>query len=202
MKVRGGRSLVGFGVWAACLGLNPAMAAAPAPVPTVADGALDQERVQLSREIIALAYPVETREGLFFGTMDSLLAQMRGAMQPSLLNDRAALAIVNEAVDRMIASGKVILARRIPGIMEAYAKAYAREFSREELLVLRDFVRTPTGRHFMARSTAILNDPDFKAQNQDYIRELMPLVESTQKELRERLIQHFRDHPPAPSKRT
>lgn len=184
-------------------GVSPVWAeAAPEPEPAsppaanAAAPAPDVERLRLGREIIDLGFPAEMREGMFLGSVDSMLGQVRKVQLAQFANAPAVKALLDEAIDGMIAQIKPIITRNIPMFMEAYAKAYAREFTREELSELRAFVATPTGRHFMARSTQILDDPDFKAANEAYLREVNPVMQNGQKALLDKLLTHFRDHPP------
>lgn len=197
-RVRGGlRGALGALLLAAG-GVGPAWAqapaapdATPAPAPTP-----DAERLRLGREIIDLGFPAKMREGMFFGSVDSMLGQLRKVQFAQFANDPAVKALLDEAIDGMVAEIKPIIRRNIPMFMDAYARAYAREFTREELVELRAFVATPTGRHFMARSTHVLEDPDFKAANEAYLRELNPIMQNGQKALLDKLLTHFREHPP------
>ncbi|MFT3968456.1 MAG: DUF2059 domain-containing protein [Sphingobium sp.] len=166
----------------------------------VAPAPLDPERLQLGREIVDLGFPEEERQAMFFGSVDSMIEQLSKVQLAQFADEPAVKTMVEEGVEGMVADIKPIIARNIPMFMESYAKAYAREFTRDELIELRAFVTTPTGRHFMSRSTQILNDPDFKASYEAYLRELNPVLQAGQKALIEKLLIHFRDRPPQPAK--
>jgi hypothetical protein len=177
----------------ALMAQTPAPAAAAASVP-------DPERLKLGREIVDLSFPVATREAMFFQNVDAALEQIRRTQSASLANDPGAKAMVDQNVNEMIAEAKLVISRHIPLFMEAYARGYGREFSRDELLGIRTFVATPAGRHFVLRGAAILGGLDFKAQNESYLRELQPLMQARQRALQDKLLTYFRNHPPAPAK--
>lgn len=178
-----------------------ALAVMPAARPayaqdTAAASDVDPARLAIASDIVAIAFPVETREGIFNGAMDAMLSQMRGTMFASLKNDPGAEHIVSSHVDRFVAKGKTILKGHIPAMMDALAEAYSREFSVSELTELRAFASTPAGRHFLQRSSAVLSDPSFRAANENYMRDLQPQIEKMQTELVEELAVYFKDHQP------
>src|SRR5690606_3605589 len=99
---------------------------------------------------IDLGFPVETREAMFLKAVDSMTDQARQMQLAKLDNDPRAKAMVNDAIDRMVAMSRPVVARHVPHFMDAYAMGYAREFSLEDLTALRAFVATPTGQRFMS----------------------------------------------------
>ncbi|MEI5579229.1 DUF2059 domain-containing protein, partial [Streptomyces brasiliscabiei] len=91
-------------------------------------------------------FPLADREQTFFGAIDALLVQMRTVQLAQIQNEPGAATIINRKLDGFIAQGKVVLRAHIPALMDAMARAYAREFTRDELVDLRAFARTPAGR--------------------------------------------------------
>ena len=187
--------------------LSVALAFASAAVAAISGGAQAEEvaaptvalapaKLAIAHEIVTIAYPVETREAVFNGAMDAMLAQTRDSIFDSLKNDPGAEHIVVSKVDSFVAKGKSILKGHIPAMMDGLAMAYAREFSEAELKELRTFAQSPTGSHFLQRSSVVLSDPDFAAANQAYMRELQPAIEKMQKELVAELTAYFIEHPP------
>lgn len=175
----------------------PAPAGTPAPAVPVAVP-VDPERLAIATEVIDAGFPLADREQTFFGAIDALLVQMRTVQLAQIQNEPGAATIINRKLDGFIAQGKVVLRAHIPALMEAMARAYAREFTRDELVDLRVFARTPAGRHFFLRSSSILRDPDFAAANMAYARELQPSIARMREELTAELKAYFVEHPPKP----
>jgi len=55
----------------------------------------------------------------------------------------------------------------LPRLIEAYATAYARNFTSEELVEIRLFFETPTGRKYAQRSASLMSDPDIALWQRD-----------------------------------
>lgn len=192
--------------FAAAWAMQPASAAqAPAQAPASSSAApdgkenlagLDPERLRIAREIIDMGFPAEMREAMFLKAVDAMTDQARNVQLAKLNNDPQAKAMVNEAIDQMIAKARPVVARHVPAFMEAYARGYAREFSRDDLLALHAFVDTPAGRRFMSRSANILDDPAFRAANETFLHDLEPVMEAEQKALFDRLMKHLAENPP------
>ena len=69
-----------FKLLATCAGIFLAGFAIPAQAQTDNNSALvapDEENLAIAREIVDLGFPIETREAVFFATMDQLVAQIR-----------------------------------------------------------------------------------------------------------------------------
>lgn len=167
--------------------------------PAVAAANVDPVRLAIAREIVAIAFPEDKREGIFGSAMDATLEQMRATMFSSLKNDVGAEKIVNRKVDGFVAGSKVILRGHMQHLLDALAMSYTREFSEAELSELRSFAKTEAGRHFFQRSSAVMSDPSFKAANEAYMRDLMPSISKMQTELVEELTSYFRENPPKDS---
>lgn len=146
----------------------------------------------LASEIVAVAYPAEDREALFFSTMDQTVTQMRSAIAPSLpSNDPGAVAILDQWIDEYTAESKDVLRKHIPDIMAGMTEAYATIFTLEELRDILEFVRTPSGQRYFELSPAISGSKGFAEANQRYLDESMALVGPAQTELRKRLNEYL-----------
>ena len=181
-------------------GMSPALAQPATPTETAATAARtaapDERALALARDIVRIAYPEDKRRAMFFGTVDAMTSQMRGATMARFNNDPAAKAIMDRNLDRFIAASKPIIDRHIPDFMDAYAQGYAREFSVAELEQVLGFMKTPVGQQFLLRSTAIIGDPAFVAANQAYLRDLQPEMDRLRDQLTRELMEHFVKHPP------
>ena len=191
---------------AAGLGLATPAVAAPAPAapatasPAPVDPApVDPAALATAREIIRIGFPEDRRAAMFGNATDALSTQMRATMMRDLDNNPGAKAIVDRHLDAYLAKGKLVLAAHIPALMDAFAVAYAHEFSRAELADLLAFVRTPTGVHFLTRSASLLSDPAVAAANSAYLRELQPLIGRMRDEMLAELVPYLAAHPSAPA---
>ncbi|WP_408590823.1 hypothetical protein [Novosphingobium sp.] len=198
-----GRRVTALALLLSAMACTPvqAMAAGPATVPAASDpsAAPDPERLAIATEVIDQGFPAADREPMFFGAIDGLIAQLRTVHLAQIQNDPGAAAILNRKLDRYIAQAKDVLRTHIPALMGAMARAYSREFTKDELIQLRAFAATSAGRHFFLRSASLLRDPDFAAANVAYARELQPGLVRMRDELTAELKAYFMQHPPKPS---
>jgi len=165
--------------------------AAPAPV--------DPERLAIAREVVALAYPPEKRQAMMMGVVDSMMAQIRQAtFGPSgAPDDPGAQAIFERFVQRVRGQASRSVADASPALFDAFARAYARMFTRDELVQIRAFVATPAGAKYVERSSNLLADPDVARANTAYIAGYLAAVKPIQEELVRELTDYFAKRPPA-----
>lgn len=162
-----------------------ASAAEQEPAPPAAPSAAE---IALAREIVALGYPEDTREALFFATMDESVIQLRAAIASSLPeDDPGAIAILDAWIADYTQASKDVLRKHIPDIMAGMVEGYATIFTPEELTDILAFVRTPSGRRYFELSPAISSSARFAAANERYADELSALLPPAQAELRARL---------------
>jgi len=113
----------------------PSVAQGPGPAPAMPVQP-DAGNLAIAQEIVALAYPAESRQAMFMRFTDSLAAQMRGAIFPE--TGGPADAGLQAIMERYLARVRVITQQTIsegtPALFDAYARAYARQFSREDLV--------------------------------------------------------------------
>ena len=140
------------------------------------------ERQALSQEILAISYPVETREAMFAAVVDQLETQMMAAVSDDIKDD-GAREIVSRFQRDLSQEQRAILNRHIPLLMDAWARSYAEVFSAEELRDILAFVETDTGRTFMLRSVEVMSEPHFAAANQAFMNEAMSAAQQRLPEL-------------------
>lgn len=102
-----------------------------------------------------------------------MLDSMMGSMLSGIMDSNAKLREAFETVPEM----KPIFAKfverqrtlamndirdNMPGLIDAYAHAYARQFSITELGSIEAFMSTEAGKKFAQRSAALLSDPDVR----------------------------------------
>jgi len=169
----------------------PALAQTPAPVSAVESS---PEKLALARAVIDLAYPPAERHTLFAGAVNAMLAQMKQASAGVAVNAAVKTMLdakLNSYTPRLVA----IIDAHTPDLIEGFAKAYAAEFSVQELNDLKAFFAKPAGRHFMTRSTWLLSSPPISEANQRYMTDVMSLTKVMQGEMQAQLNDYFTKHP-------
>lgn len=153
---------------------------------------IDPAKVEIARQIVDIGFPEESREAMFFGTMDQMTTQMREASLASVgVDDAGAIAILDEWIAEYIGDAKTILRSHIPSLMDGLARAYANTFTEQELIDVLAFVSTPSGQRFFELSPAIIAEPNFALANQAYMDEIMAGMPEAQGRLRDRLIEYL-----------
>lgn len=155
----------------------PAAARAPDP---------DPARLTLAREVIALAFPPERRRAMLVQISDTMMAQMRDGILRSAGTqlDAELQAILDRYMERVRTISNQINGDGAPETFEAMARAYARVFSRDELVQIRAFLATPAGAHYLQGSLDILGDPDVAEANRAQMARAFAAMEPLMTELR------------------
>lgn len=184
-----------LGAMIACgllLASTPGLAQGPPAAPAAQ---LDPANLALGNEIIELAFPPASRRAMLLGAVDTMMAQARaaaretsgGRLDPGLerIVDRH-IALLREVADRLIVE-------HTPPIFVAMARAYARNFTHDELLQIRAFVRAPAGAKYLQKSMELLADPDIAAANTAYMTQAFAVLEPLQAQLRRELEDYIRN---------
>lgn len=174
----------------------PALEAVASTAEPAPEAPLDPASLELSRGIIGKIIPPERQKAMFATVLDSMTKQ---ATDPLLdeFDDPAMIEILNRHLDTYKAQALVILDRQMPNLLEAFARAYTREFSIDELRELSAFANSPTGEHYLSRSAALLSDPDFAKANSAYIAEIYTLLPDLTKGIKDDIDAYYAEHPEA-----
>ena len=152
------------------------------------DAAMAPEKLGIAREIVDTGFPEGTREAIFFSAIETMTAQMRDGLKSNYpKSDPEAEAIMNDWLAEWVETGKTIVVRHIPALMDAQAKGYAELFTLEELQDIRAFVATESGQRYLQLSPSVMATPAFAEANQAYIQEIGAAFPAAQAELIERL---------------
>jgi hypothetical protein len=176
---------------------SAAQSPAAAPAAAAAPAELDPEQVALAEEVVTLAFPPERRQAMFASVMESMMAQMRSAVfDSSGLHDPGVEPILDRFLARIQAQGARSIAAASPALFKAIARAYARAFTRDELIQIRTFIATPTGAKYLQRSSEMLSDPDVAKANTDYMQRFLTDVQPLQAEFLREVTAYYEKHPP------
>ena len=183
-----------FKLLATCAGIFLAGFAIPVQAQTDNNSALvapDEENLAIAREIVDLGFPIETREAVFFATMDQLVAQIRqSSLQAYDLESEenaGIIVILDEWIVEYVDETKVVLRSHIPSLMEGLAASYAVMFTRQELQDIRTFVSSPSGQRYFELGSAVIGEAHFANANQQYMNEVQAQMPAAIAELRIRL---------------
>ena len=186
---------------AACALLLAGVATAPcraqdAPPPPALTQT-ESENLELAQEVIDLAFPPDRRHALLSRVGDTMMAQVRNAALASVEGtlDAGEQQIIQHYLDRARAVSERTISERSPALFAALARAYARNFTHDELVQIRAFVATPAGAKYLERSADLLSDPDVAQANTAYMRSAFTLIEPLQGQLRQELTEYRAHHP-------
>ena len=172
--------------------VTAASAAAKAPTPITVDPA----KLALAREVIGTMFPAGSRDAMVAGMLNNVLQQFRaGTALPRGFDDPGLRAVMDNAIASVPARLKPILAEHLPRLWEAMARAYTREFSLAELRDIAAFARSPTGRHYLQRSPAVLGDGDVAAANSAYFGKVQDVSRQVRTEVTRDVNAYLASHP-------
>lgn len=175
--------------------LTISIPAAAAAQPAAQAQPVSPAKLAEAHAIIDIMFPPAQRGEMADKLMTEISDQMRPPMPPSLAADPGVRTIMNDYMTRVEEQEKPLLRRRLPDILDASAIAYTHEFSLAELKDVHAFAETPSGRHYLSRSTALLADPAVVKVNKSLVAEARATAESILPEFKEKLIAYFNAHP-------
>lgn len=174
-----------------------------APVAAQSD-AIDPERLTLGTTITAKLFPDGLYRKIMDGTLDQLMRSMTdqvgmlpiketlaaaglpadhlAKMEPATLDEITAI-IDPHFKERLSLLLEVVMPELIdfmttkePLIREGMAEAYAKRFTRDELIDINAFFDTSTGGKFAAQSTLVMTDPAVVGRMQSILPEMLKLM--------------------------
>ena len=159
----------------AAISASPAPSS-PAPQPAAASPAPSAAHLALARRYVALVRPSGTaiedmRSGIMAGAMGSV---GDGASDQQV-------AATRKQVEVVVARFEPVLRKRLPVIDEAYAAAYARNFTAAELQDLIAFASSPAGRKYHASIDMVDYDDAVVEAEEARDQELAPILEDLRK---------------------
>lgn len=180
------RKMIGLGgaLFAAAM-LSTGAAAQPA----------DQVKLVEARAVVAGVLPPEQRERMVQLAIDNLTGQIAASLDLDKIGDPGLVALFTDYRKDLIASAMPTVRANLPKIAEAMAVAYTHEFDLAELKDIHAFAQTPSGKHFLSRSSAILGDPTVAAVNTEYLRELQQAAAPTAEQFKAKIMAYFKAHP-------
>ncbi len=116
--------------------------------------------------------------------MDAIIDQARKNTEAlKVSDDKDFQAVVDRSIERMNQQMKASVSASVPDYFASFERAYARDFSREDLEAILAFVRTPAGQHYFERSPNLLKDADVQAAGQRMTAKLLAKLPEINREL-------------------
>lgn len=163
-----------------------------------AQPAVDAQELAEARSIIAVMFPPQQRDAQVRAMMADLTKQSSAAMDLDKLGSDPGLRKIFDTYLAGIPDKLMPLVREhFPRILEATAIAYTNEFTLEELRELNRFAATPTGAHYLSRSSALLGDPAVAAANTAYFAALRTVQQKEVESLRQQVMAYLKANPGA-----
>jgi hypothetical protein len=161
---------------------------------------LDPERLALANQVIGLSFPPENRRAMLARASDTMIAQARAAMAEAGGGalDAGMERIFQRFIDRMRALTDRVTAEHMDSIFSSLARAYARQFTGDELVQIRAFVSTPAGQQYVRRSLDMLSDPDVARANTAYMRSAFSAMQPLMADARRELDEYLQSQRPRP----
>jgi hypothetical protein len=175
-------ALISTAAWAAA----PEPAAAPAPaartVPSTeariaALPVPSAERLALARQVVDLTITQQK-------AADSFRAfEMEAATSyATAFYDAGDNAEIQAAVYRVLNKLEPTLQSQMPQVLDAYARAYAREFSADELKTMIAFAESLAGKHFLSQPDVLNNDWGVVGARQRVSNSMVPTLQEMEKD--------------------
>jgi hypothetical protein len=181
--------------WCLTVSMPAALAAQPTPAQAV-----DPAKFGEAQAIIAIMFPPAQRLQMLAKMQDDMLAQMRPLLPASLMADPGLKSIIEDYIVDAKARQRSVMEKRQPMLFEAMASAYTREFTLAELKEIHAFAQSPSGAHYLSRSTAIIGDPAVAKVNTAMFQDIHAATEAAIPELKEKVIAYLKAHPDVAAK--
>ena len=154
-----------------------------------------QAELAEARAILEIMLPPTQRQKMFDAMLDGFNAQFQRGLISDSVKDPGLKAILTESLDKSLAAQKPLLLKHVPALMDAMALAYSNEFSLAELKEIHAFATTPSGGHYLSRSTAIVGDPAVAKVNSAIFADSEMLALAIREELKDKIAAYLDAHP-------
>ncbi len=166
---------------------NPLIAIAQDAPSTATQEALDPVKLAAASQLLDTVMPPESREAMIAAMATPLMQNITGGMlnspelQKIFAEDSEIQNIFNRYIERERNQTIVKMQKELPNMISAMSRAYARQFSLQEMAEAKAFFSTSSGRAYMTKSIGIMADPDVAKWQQDMMSKMMlGLNDSTQ----------------------
>jgi hypothetical protein len=150
--------------------------------------------------IIAVMFPPAERQRMLDKMQSDVMAQMRPLLPAALMADPGLKTIIDSYIKEAMQRQRAIMQKHQPQLFEAMAAAYTHEFSLAELKDIHSFAESPSGAHYLSKSTAIVGDPAVAKVNTAMFADLHALTQAMMPDLKEKILAYLKAHPDVAAK--
>jgi hypothetical protein len=154
-------------------------AAAPAQPAAVPAAAPSAERLDLARKFVNAS--MSTDRYMDYVHMGATQAASEAIVNNADASDTPPEKVMAD-VDKVVAQMEPAMRAQLPKLFEAFAQAYAREFTADELRAMTAFAATPAGRHYLGNREFVLSDEGVMKAQMDLMESVAPILEGLQKQ--------------------
>lgn len=132
-----------------------------------------------ARALIDLIMPPAQRESMVNDMVLTMMKNLTGGlmqepkMQSVIAEHPKMETIFENFIDRQQTKALAMMQKNLPGMITAMQRAYARQFTVQQLEDITVFFATPTGQVYARNSTNIMADPDVAAWQRNSMQESM-----------------------------
>ena len=152
---------------------------------------VDRQSFATALQVVQAILPPSEADTMMKQMINAIVPQFQAGFGPEL-DDPGLQAILDKRMATISTVLMPVISKHIPSMSNAMACAYVREFSPAELAELLTFSKTPTGRHYLLKSTSMVGDPSVVAANQAYFADLKPAAEAFGEEVRQDVSEYRR----------
>jgi hypothetical protein len=155
----------------------------------------DPAKMAEAQAVVAGVMPPEQRDQMVEQATRDLTGQIAASLDLDEIGDDGLVALFNAYRKDVMTAVMPTVHANMPKLSDAIAVAYTHEFSLAELKDIRAFAQTPSGKHYLSRSSAILGDPAVAAANTAYLRDVQKASAPTLEAFKAKVIAYFEAHP-------
>lgn len=161
----------------------PLAAQAQAPAsPAAAVPATPDQRLALAREFVALTFSPDDYIAMWRDSTAMAAESIGKALTAQFGDDGKQVENPAAMMTRMLTLGEPLIRVKLPLLADAYAQAYARDFTAPELAQMVAFGQSPAGKHFLAHQDRLDLDPSVLKVQQEIGEDMMPVLDQMRKE--------------------
>lgn len=166
----------------ALLATTPVMVSAQITPP--ATEAPDSDRIEAARGLLDLIMPPDQRAAMMTAMVEPMIANLQAGLmqspqlQSTISNNSEAQALLMQFLAGQRSRALDLATSNMPGLMEASARAYARQFTVRELRDIQEFFETRAGQTYLREASTIMADPDIAAWQRGVMAQSMQTIQS------------------------
>lgn len=155
-----------------------------------------QDELVEAMAIMEVMFPAEIREETMLSVATSMGGQAaEGMMQGPIFEEPGIKAIVEKFLSDLPETMRPAISKHLPGMIEATAVAYTREFTLEELQDIRAFADTPSGTRYFSSVQNLLNDPVVAEANTAFFQDVSVISQQQSQAVQQEVIEYLQANP-------